>query len=77
MPRPASGRLKRDLYERKFEILDLKKEMQEMKIEYKKKQERLKYLTKLEEEQEQRDREEIFRKKKRWKNTYNTTAHNT
>ena len=65
MPRPASGRLKRDLYERKFEILDLKKEMQEMKIEYKKKQERLKYLTKLEEEQEQRDREEIFRKKKR------------
>lgn len=34
--KPASGKLKKDLFERKFEITTIIREMEEMKIEYSK-----------------------------------------
>lgn len=42
--RPASGKLKHDLYARKFEIIDLRRDMKELREEYAAKKKRLQYL---------------------------------
>ena len=54
MPRPMKPEIKKDLYENKFEIITLRKEMKDLKEQFKSKGKRLKILLKKELDEEKR-----------------------
>lgn len=57
MAMPMNGKVKRDLYYNKFRMLDIKKQMDALKIEYKTLQNELNKIIKQEEAREKRDAE--------------------